>query len=643
MNHGAYLYCLILFSSSLFAQTGDNVEQKEVLKLQNVLEEIVVQGELVEQTSTRVVISSKEIKERGVRTVAQALDYLPGADVQIGSKGDASIILRGFHQREIAVLIDGVPVNSPYDGQIDLSSLPIGDVERIEVIKGASSVLYGANAMGGVVNVITKRSNGNRSSHLQGGFGSGDLVDMSGSTQGSFGPMRYFLSGSYSDQDSYPLSGDYSDQIHQDRGNRSNSDRQIWTGKAGLGWDVGEENRLAFNVSHIDQVRGIPHHESSSKPRFWRFTDWQQGGVDMVWDRFGDKYSIKTKVYHEFLDNVLDSYDDASYTTQEGRGGWTDYMENSTLGSDLFFRYTPRDSLLLKAGLRVRQDENKRRSEKTEPWERHELSTLSLPLELEWQKDQFNITSGFSYDIMTFDYGDLKENKETDSFNPQIAILFNLNDNANVRGSVSHKTRFPTVRELFSSKYGNPDLEPMQSTSYEIGLENHLSSDWTLKTTAFYHDITDLISWVSFSSPYMNINEAVFYGVELETKFHWSEKLVLACGYTYLHTEDRSSTIKDQIEYRPEHKFNGNVHLNLPARFTLNVNLMMVSSQIYYIGNDAVSMDAYNLMDSRLVKEIDKRYSLFLEVKNLFDENYDETEGFPRQGRTVGAGFHLNF
>ena len=121
-------------------------------------EEIVVEGEVASKTDTVTTITSKKIQEKGVKNVAEALELMPGSYVRIGGSGEAYIRIRGFRQREIALLIDGIPVSSPYNGQLDLSSIPVNTIDRIELVRGSSSLMYGPNTMGGVINIITKKN-----------------------------------------------------------------------------------------------------------------------------------------------------------------------------------------------------------------------------------------------------------------------------------------------------------------------------------------------------------------------------------------------------------------------------------------------------------------------------------------------------
>lgn len=339
------LFSFLLFPSFAYVQSDDPEKDQVPLSHPSFVEEVVVTGEIVAETATVSIVTAEQIKAKGARNVAEALEFLPGAHVRVGGRGEAYVRLRGFRQRETAILMDGIPVYSPYDGQLDLSSIPVDTIERIEVVKGASSVMYGPNAMGGVVNIITKKSDGTQKVNLRGEYGSGESGTVGALLQGGVGKARYLVSGNYLNQEFFPLSGKYDSQPNQGRGERANSDRRIWNGKLSFGWDMGEQRQMSVNFSHIDQNRGLPHHESDKKAKFLRFNDWQQWIVDLIYDADFTRSTIKGKFFYGYLDTVLDRYDDVGYLLQEGKNGFTETNDNYSIGGDLFYRYRSNPTL----------------------------------------------------------------------------------------------------------------------------------------------------------------------------------------------------------------------------------------------------------------------------------------------------------
>ncbi len=145
------------------------------------LGEVIVTGEqqVVNLATTVNEVSTADLKARGAETAADALKMLPGVDVQTGGKGQSYVSIRGFEQSDLKVLIDGVPVYEQYYRSLDLSQIPVDSIAKVTVTKGASSVLYGANTMGGVINIITKRGTEKPTTDINASFGDYETKNVS--------------------------------------------------------------------------------------------------------------------------------------------------------------------------------------------------------------------------------------------------------------------------------------------------------------------------------------------------------------------------------------------------------------------------------------------------------------------------------
>ncbi len=160
---------VLAFLFTTVCEAEEKASGAEVYELGEVV--VTAKQEAVNLATTVTEVSLEDIQERGAQTVAEALEQLPAVDVQKGGKGQAFVSLRGFDQKDVKVLIDGVPALETYYGTVDLSMLPIEAVSKITVTKGASSLLYGANTMGGVVNIITKKAGDKPFTELTTSFG----------------------------------------------------------------------------------------------------------------------------------------------------------------------------------------------------------------------------------------------------------------------------------------------------------------------------------------------------------------------------------------------------------------------------------------------------------------------------------------
>lgn len=623
----------------------DNEKEKKEDSAGAIVHEVVVQGDAVEQSATVTMITAEQLKQSNAATVAEALEMVPGSHVRVGGKGEAYIRLRGFRQREAAVLIDGVPVSSPYDGQLDLSNLPVSGVERIDIVKGAASVLYGANVMGGVINIITKKGGKDFRAEVTGQFGAGKNALAGASVQGALGKLVCVLSGTYTNQEYFPLSRDYQAKKNQKGLERENSHRESLNGRLGLNWEIAPRHKIGANVTLIDMARGIPHHESDAKALFWRFTDWKEGLFDFYYQGGFGKVNLESRFFYQYFDNVLNSYDDSTYSTQKNKNSYADTMENGAVGGDLFIRLSAGERSSWKAALRFRVDEHRRQSGAGKPWTTYKMNTFSLPLEGEWKPiRKLSLIYGASFDIMTFDRPTTGESKNTSAINPQLAMVYALSERVSLKGSATYKTRFPTMRELFPSPSGNPDLKPMHTTGFEGGVEFRPQDNLTFSVVAFYNDVRDLINRVKKDDPHLNIEKAVMKGIETELQWQLAEAIRLQAAYTYLQADDESGSSTEILEYRPDHKLDIGLGLHLPGKVMMFANVGYVSSQMYLANNKEMTLDPYTLADIRFSRKITDWVELSLTVRNLFDVNYYESEGYPREGRMVyiGASIGVN-
>ncbi|WP_172684039.1 TonB-dependent receptor [Desulfosarcina cetonica] len=167
------------------------------------LGEVVVTADGSAATSATTVteVSSEEITAKGASTIAEALTFLPGVVVRNTGKGEAHVSVRGFEQGQVKVLIDGVPARESYFGTVDLSMLPADAISKITITKGASSVLYGANTMGGVINIITKKGTAVPQTAFTAAFGDYRTAHYALNHGGSKGAINYWLSGGYQTSD----------------------------------------------------------------------------------------------------------------------------------------------------------------------------------------------------------------------------------------------------------------------------------------------------------------------------------------------------------------------------------------------------------------------------------------------------------
>lgn len=256
-----------------------------------ILSEVVVSARRIssEQVATLETVTQEDISASGARTLDEALRLLPGVYVSVGGQGTPRIQIRGLQVRSIKLLVNGIPVNSTYESDFDPTQIPVTQIDRIKVSKGASSVLYGDGGLGGVINIITRRGQGAPAL-----TGAGVEAGTSGyrrawaSTGGSSGDFDFSLSANHQSRDGYRLSSDFSPNDRQGKGRRINSDLDRSNLYLNLGYRLDSDWQLGFNLNAMTGKQGIPPviYDNSvdryaSRTRYERLTN--QKSLAMQW------------------------------------------------------------------------------------------------------------------------------------------------------------------------------------------------------------------------------------------------------------------------------------------------------------------------------------------------------------------------
>jgi outer membrane receptor protein involved in Fe transport len=570
------------------------------------LGEVVVTGEqqVVNLATTVTEITAEDMKQRGARTVAEALQQLPGVYIQAGiGKGDSNVSIRGFNDTDVKILVDGVPVYEQYSRQIDLGQFNLDNVSKITVTKGASSVMYGPNAMGGVINIVTKVASKPTAS-LGAAWGDYGTEQYSLSAGAPFGDFNAYLGYSYRHSDGWRLSSSYDSDWwfdfdaprnnrinrggYDDGGKREGTDYLQHHINAKIGYEPNQDTKLYLNMNYFDNERGVPTRyflvgrEVTDR---WRFPKWQQMQLSLVGEqKVNDWLRLKGRGFYVDHQDTLYGF--------FGNGPWIlSSYKNHTVGGELqAFMDFGRWSFLKIGGTYLRdhakqQDRNAVTGAPRAPKETLEADTYTFGIENEVRPlDWLAFVAGVSYDYYDPRKATGKEvTSSIDTLNPQGGVVVTLTESTNLHGSIGRKTRFPHLKELYSViAGGNPDLKPQETITYEVGVTHAFSPAIVLKVSAFYNDIKNLIGRQDVPDPetaglvsiYVNIGKATTKGVEVDLGADITDSFWAGLNYTYMLTEDK--LLNRELEGRPRHRAN----LDLRYRFPFGLNL---SSQLSYV------------------------------------------------------------
>lgn len=640
----------------------------------------IQEGTLIDPT-----VDSEELWRFDVKTLDEAVKLVPGVMATFdtnGRRNEHDIFVRGFGRWHVPLSIDGIRIYLPADNRLDFNRFLTHDLAQIQIQKGYASVIDGPGAMGGAINLVTRKP----SQAFEAEFQSSASFDNGGSYEGWNGSAtlgtrqeRYYLqaSGSYLDREHWSLSRDFAPIGIEDGGERDRSDNRDWRVNAKIGFTPNETDE--YSVSYVSQSgsKGAPLNVNNNPPNplnsYW---DWPWWDIEnLYWlsnTQLGASAYLKTRLFYNTFDNALYSYDDGTYTTQSlgspnrSRSLYDDtgYGGSVEIGSALGAQHA------LRAAIHYRRDQHEEFSylrpthptlSSVEPVQHTRENTWSAALEDTFRPvEAVDVVVGVSYDK-----NELRLAQEfnaanglfayptggSDAFNSQGAVHWRYADNAELRASISSRTRFPTLFERFSTRFDtavpNPDLGAERAINYEIGWQGELPADTQLSAALFYNDVKDVIQTVVVSpglTQTQNIGDGEYYGVELAADSQLNERLRFGANYTYL---KRKIVDPLQPNFRtigtPTNQAFVFVTYRPIESLTITPSLELADDRWSDVtGGGYVKVGDYTLANLQLQYRHES-FEFALGGRNLLDENYQLAWGFPEPGRTWFAKLRFSY
>ncbi len=594
--------------------------------------EVVVTGEAVSRAS-QIEIDGEDIMIRDARTVDEALDFIQGVHVSVGNKNEPEVFLRGVSQDQVLVMVDGVPVSSPYYGYLDLSHISVNDIEKIKIIKGSASGIYGPNAMGGVINIITREPT-EKTSYKVNGRLSGYNTMMGGvGYYKTFGKFNLSFAAAKDVSDGYGLSAAYdATQLNQGAGLREKSDYDKSNVSVKLGFNPGDRHRMALSVQHINSSKGIPPQVSNSKAKFRDFPVWKKTRCafnDRL--RVSDRCSVSSRIYYDRYDNSMDWYDSISYLVVDRRTTFRSYA----VGTQCYADYRISDSHSIKASINARGDFHSDYDSKTSERNSYHANSYSLGIEDEMAYMD-KILFRLSGSVDTF--------REDAAVSPVMNVIYNPDDKTTINLDVSFKTRFPTFNHLYNNDSGNTALTSQRNSGFEVGIgrdEDFLTGNLSL----FINNVDGLIERKNKEFQYQNIAQAYMNGIEVSVSAELFEGFSCAVDYAFLVAKDRNPSFigrnDNELPYIPASRWNFRV-LYKSGRMTASL-LGLVNGEMYsydWNGNQEI-INPYSLWNLRCSREVFNNTDISIALNNIFDVDYVEETGYPQPGRSLVVSFNM--
>jgi iron complex outermembrane receptor protein len=619
--------CLFVFAFFTFAE-DKNAEKKEKAKeaaLPMITESVTVEAKVPKDLPYA---ATTELKSRNFelfkpKDLTEILANAPGTYVSSGAKSEWGVKLRGLGTNRITLLYDGIPVYEPYYNSFDVKAFTADQVDSIKVVKGASSILYGPNTMGGIVDVLSKRPATDQFM-LRLDYGTRETYGVY--ANGALRGKNVLFTGSAfreaSDGFNWVNAGETELRLN------SNYERTNLGGK--LYFYPGGNAEIMAEVNYYQSEYGIPTATEFYKKQYWRFKDWQRlitnlGGSFPILD---GGY-VKARLYYVKHYNVLDAYKNDQFSTLQ----WESTYDNYALGAFVLGMVPLGEKNQLQGSITYRDDDVSTQSDLNMPWEYYKHKTLSLGLEDHFRvSEKVEFMAGASLDHLKKQNG---ENKTT--LNPILGVKFNPSEWTDLHLTLAQKSHFPSMKNLYSSPEngGNPDLRDEIGTNVEFGFT--YDRDWFLSGAVFYNIIRDMIESrinAEFIKQNINVARAKIKGFELEARKAFG-LFSIAASYTYLDTLNEESG--DRLDLIPASQLTASLRFYRSDLFSLTFWGVYASDSIYHSGSGVVTVDPYAIVNATLERGFG-RFNLYLKVENLLNNEYWSEPGWPMKARTITVG-----
>lgn len=618
-------------------------------------------------------ISSETIAQQNSETVADALDNTSGVSLgMMGARNETTVSIRGFDAKRVAVFIDGIPVYVPYDGNFDYDRFLTSDIAQIDVAKGFSSIAYGANTMGGVVNIISKRP----TKALEGDIKAGMVLDSDTALSRKTASLNIGtrqdhlyaqLGAVYSDQSHFRLSDDYSPvagsvQPEGDRLRSQSEDYKI-SFKGGYIADDGSEIAIGYSNQNAQKQQPPSTNSAYNNVRYWDWPYWDKESLFITGQKnFGNSY-LKALAYYDKFKNSLYSYANNTYSTFNSFGStfksrYDDYSAGARLeyGVEL-------DKHFLTAAANYKKDVHKgydisKTTDAETMSENYEDHTVSFGLEdVYTHSSQWQILGGFSYDRREGDkiydtntaYIDMLALRTQSAFNPEAAVVFSPDATSKIRASISRKTYMPTMKDRYSRKFNsyvpNPDLDNEVATHYELSYQKNLGA-FSTRLNGYFTRVDDAIQSVLHTSSGLLQNQNVgsfdHRGVEAEFNYQ-SDGLEAGGNYSYISVKNRTNESIKRTDV-PRHQLFAYTQVDVGANVALYGDMKFRKGAYDQITDYSyVITPSFTTFDLKTIYKPTAHITAEAGIKNLTDKLVQYDLGFPVAGREFFANIGYTF
>ena len=619
---------IFAFSHNCFAESQESSKTDKFNLGQVVVTATKTERTVKNVSSTVTVITKDEIAKSNTRAVIDIIKQVPGvyAYDQYGAGVEGHISMRGFApygSQRVLIMVDGVPLNSGNDGYVQQSKLPsIENIEKIEVVKGPTSSLYGPFAMGGVINIITKEGPEKPFAKIKVAFGRFSERKYRVETGGTTGNFSYRLGAGYRQGDGY-------------RDNTGFIRRDI-QGKFGLEIDKTSNIILDFDAqsSDVEYAGGLT--EAQYKENRKQAKSPSSG--DLESHRISLTYNRKINDYNHIKGQVFTTRYDYDYP-----GTYRYKADIDSWGGELQYTLTRplkemENSFIIGASLKRDEIDYKyyykttlRTDDNTKPlfWGIYLQDELT-PIE------PLTFTLGARFDKAEYDYkvfydykGATDRSKSFDEFSPKFGVLYRLTRDISLYGNIGKAFMPPSAYRMFTSKYRNPDLTPETAWNYEIGIKTLLFERLSLQVAGYLMDVEDEIALGS-DDKYHNTGKTRHKGIETEANLYLVEGLSIFSNLTFQEAKFKDYTVGSTnydgrwLPHAPKRIIAYGLRYEHPWGITYSLNANY-RSKAYADNANTYTIPGRTVWDTRLDFEREFKglnLGFHAGVRNLFNKKY---------------------
>jgi vitamin B12 transporter len=644
------VFLILLLSIAIYAQNkSDSLKTYELSDV--VVTATKTSTPAYELASSFSIIDSAQIKNSHKTSIYQLLQTQTGVSIsQQGAPGAfTQVYLRGADPSQTQVLIDGASMNMANDpsNTYDFADLPTDNIEKIEIIRGPQSTLYGSNALAGVINIITKKGNGKPKFFLSTEGGSYNTYKGALGFSGSLEKLNYSLSLSKFKTDGFS-------SADEKFGNTEKDGTENYNASARIGYDVNKNFNLNFFGRYtkantdFDQTGGKFGDDPTYKYNLEEGVYRLEGNLKLFEGKWDQKIGVSfSRNLRKYKFDITPNNPAESHSNYDGKRIKFDWQNNFTLNKNNILTF----------GI---ESENEL-ANSSYYYSSHVTTSSPLPNTFEsvfpeksarttgvYLEDQLNIDKSFFASIgARYDHHEKFGSVLTFRIAP--AYVF-WSTRTKIKATYGTGFKAPSLFYLYDPAYGNPNLSPEKSKGWDAGIEQYLFGyRVTAGLTYFQNTFTDRFGFDN-NFKTINVNKSKTKGFEFYINTKLSNALILNANYTITESEDLSPGSADEnlpLLRRPKHKAVISIDYNFTESFNAAVDAIFVGKRedkdFSTYPATRITIDSYTLLNASATYKVTGFLQIYGRLINILDSNYEEVYGYGTAKRSGYVGVKIGF